>query len=111
MRSRASALDVVHPGAGLLSLAARDVGDGGGAEGVAQRLDPLLPDPAGLFALLADDAVECLHHLEHVDLIGRARQRVTALGAAVADQDPGAPERREELLQELHGYVPPLRDL
>ena len=46
-------LDVVHPRAGLLGLAAGDVGDRGAAEDVAERLDALLPDAAGLLALLA----------------------------------------------------------
>jgi hypothetical protein len=89
---------VVHARAGLLGLAAGDVGDRGGAEGGAQGLHPLLPDPAGLLALLAHDPVKCLHDLQDADLVRRAGKRVAALGAAMADQDPGAPERREELL-------------
>src|SRR5919109_2235038 len=88
-------LYVVHAGAGPLGLAAGYVLDGGGAEGRAQRLHPLLPDPAGLLSLLADHPVQRLHDLEHVDLIGRPGQRVAALGAAMADQDPRPPQGRE----------------
>src|SRR5829696_3927500 len=69
------ALDVVHPRAGFLGLAAGDVGDRGGAEGGAERLHALLPDAAGLLALLADHAVQRLDHLEDVDLTGRAGER------------------------------------
>ena len=99
------------PDAGLLGLAAGNVGDRRVAERGAQRLHPLLPDPAGLLSLLADDAIEGLDDLEHVDLIGRLGQRVPALGAAVADQDPRAAERREELLEELDRDAAPLGHL
>src|SRR5438045_947610 len=94
--------DVVHPRPRLLALAAGDVGDRGGAEGRAKGLHSFLPDATGLLALLTDDAVEGLDDLEHVDLVGGLGERVAALGAAVADQDSGASQGREELLEELH---------
>src|SRR4051794_40610426 len=95
LTARECGLDVVHPRAGPLGLAAGDLGDCGGAEGRAQCLHPLLPDPAGLLALLADDAVERLDPLEDGDLVWGAGERVTAFGPAMADQDPGASQRRE----------------
>src|ERR671910_1404181 len=103
--------DVVHARAGPLGLAAGDVGDRGGAEGGAQGLHPLLPDAAGLLALLADYAVEGLDHLQHGDLRGRPGERVAALCATVADQDPRPAQRREELLEELDRDVAALGDL
>src|SRR3954451_18954916 len=57
-RIRGLRSDVVHPRAGLLGLAAGDVGDRRRAEDLAQRLDSLGPDAAGLLALLAQAAVE-----------------------------------------------------
>src|SRR3954453_19836510 len=104
-------LDVVHPRPGLLGLASGDVGDRGGAEGGAQRLHSLLPDAAGLLSFLAHDPVESLDDLEHVDLVGRLGERVAALGATVADQDSGAAQCREELLEELHRDTAALCDL
>src|SRR5215208_3987591 len=103
--------NVVHPRAGLLGLAPGDVGDRGGAKSRAESLHPLLPDPAGLLALLSHHTIEGLHDLEDVDLIRRTRQRVAALGPTMADQDPGATQRREELLEELHGDPAPLGHL
>src|SRR5215207_5081290 len=103
--------DVVHARAGSLGLAARDVCDRGGAEGGTERLHPLLPDSTGFLPLLADDAVQGLHDLEDVDVIRRAGQPVTALGAAVADQDSRPAQRREELLEELNRDIAAIGDL
>ncbi len=50
---------------------------------------------------LADGAVEELDDLEHGHLGGRAGEAVAALDAALGAQDAGAPERGEELLEEL----------
>src|SRR4029077_10098062 len=107
----ASALDVVHPGAGPLGLAAGDVGDCRIAEGGPQRLHPLVPDASGLLALLAENPIEGLDDLEDVDLVCGAGERVAALGAAVADQDARAAQGREELLEELDGDAAALGDL
>src|SRR5687768_1182204 len=103
----AGTLDVVHPRAGLLRLAAGDVGDRGSSEDVAEGLDALLPDAAGLLALLPHLAVEGLDDLKHVDLLGRAGERVAALDAAVALEQAIPAQGREELLEELHGHRPP----
>ena len=78
---------------------------------VVQRLHSFLPDAAGLLALLADDAVEGLNYLEDGDLVGGLGERVAALRPAVADQDPGTAERREELLEELDRNAPAVGDL
>src|SRR5262249_4041991 len=77
----------------------------------AERLHPLLPDPAGLLALLADYAVERLHDLQDADVLRRPGERVAALRPTVAGEDARSPERGEELLQELHGDPSPLGDL
>ena len=59
----------------------------------------------------ADLAVERLDHLEHGDLVGRAGERVAALHSAMTDQEPGATQGREELLEELDRDPAPLGDL
>ena len=58
-------------------------------------------DVGDAVCLLADHPVERLDHLQHRDLLGRPGERVAALGAAVADQDAGPAQGREELFEEL----------
>ncbi len=72
---------------------------------------PSLPDPAGLLALLPHPAVERLHDLEHGDLLRGPGERVAALDAAMALQQPVATQGREELLEELDRHPPALGDL
>src|ERR1700710_3198405 len=101
-----SGSDEVHAGAGLFGLAAGDFGDRRLAEDLAQGADALRPDAAGLVGFGADFAVEGLDDLEHRDLFGRSREGVAAAHAAMAGQQTGASEGREELLEELLGDVP-----
>src|ERR1700753_863280 len=63
------------------------------------------PDAAGLVGFGADFAVEGLDDLEDGDLFRRARERVAAAHAAVAGEEAGAAQGREELLEELLGDV------
>ena len=58
-----------------------------------------------------DPAVERLHDLEHGDLLGGTRERVAALDAAMALQEPVAAQGGEQLLEELHRHASPLGDL
>ena len=99
------------PASEALGLAAGDLGDRGAAEDFAQRPHPIGPDASRLVGLLADLAVEGLDYLEHVYLLRRAGKRVTTLDATVAGQKPGPAQGREELLEELLGDVPALREL
>src|ERR1700710_2933007 len=98
-----SGSDEVHAGAGLFGLAAGDFGDRRLTEDLAQGADALGPDAAGLFGFGADFAVEGLDDLEHGDLFRRAREGVAAAHAAVAGQQTGPAQGREELLEELLG--------
>src|SRR4051812_33975694 len=75
---RRSSSDVVHPGAGLLGLAARDFGDSRLAEALAQGGHSLGPDAARLVGLLPDPPVERLHDVQHRDLVGGPREGVAA---------------------------------
>src|SRR5215218_5205270 len=104
-------LDEVHAAAGLFGLAAGDFGDRGLAEDLAQGGDALAPDAAGLVGFLADLAVEGLDDLQHGDLFGWARERVAAAHAAVAGQQAGPAQGREQLLEELLGDVAALGQL
>src|SRR5204862_3079937 len=103
--------DVVHPRARLLGLAAGDVRDRRRAEHLAEGFDALGPDAAGLLALLPQAAVQRLDDLQDVDLLRGPGQRVAALDAAVALEEAVAAEGREELLEELDGHRPALRNL
>ena len=99
---RARRLDVVHRRVGL-GLALGEVGDRGRAEGGLERVDGLGPDLVGGAGAGAELAVEQLGDLEHGDLGGRAGEQVAALDAALALEDAGAAERREQALEELDG--------
>ena len=94
-----------------LGLAAGDVGDRRRAEDIAQRLDALGPDAAGLAGFLADLAVERLDDLDHADLIGGPGEAVAALDAALAGEQAIAAQGREELLEELDRHPAALGDL
>ena len=59
----------------------------------------------------AQPALERLDDLEDGDLLGRAGERVAALHAALALQDPRAPQRREQALEELDRDVAAAGDL
>src|ERR1700742_1502361 len=102
---RTVGLDEVHAGAGLFGLAAGDFGDRRLAEDLAEGADALRPDAAGLFGFRADFAVEGLDDLEDGDLFRRSGEGVAAAHAAVAGEETGAAEGREELLEELLGDV------
>ena len=67
--------------------------------------------PPASSACGADFAVEGLDDLEHGDLFGRPREGVAAAHPAVAGEETGAAEGREELLEELLGDVPAFRKL
>ena len=61
--------------------------------------------------VLADRAVKQLDKLEHGDLGGRLCERVAPLDPPLRAEDPRAPKRREQLLEELRRDLPPPREL
>src|SRR5205807_3478709 len=90
--------DVIHGRAGGPRLGLGDVGDRVLREHLARSARGIREHARGA---AANWAVEQLHELEHADLAGLAGEGVAALHAALRAQDPGPPERGEQLLEEL----------
>src|SRR5436309_2063470 len=111
MLSPSPPLDVVHLRARRPRLALGDLRDRDRAELVAQRSDRSGPQRIGADGLRVERALERLHDLEDRYLGGLAGERVAALHAALALEDPGTAEGGEHALEKLHGDVPAACDL
>jgi hypothetical protein len=83
--SRLNPLDVIHRRPGGARLRLGDVRDGRLREHRTRGLRRVREHAGGA---ATDRPVEQLDELEHADLPGRARERVTALDAALGAQHP-----------------------
>src|ERR1700721_1066148 len=94
--------DVVHRRAGLTRLALDHVGDRRLREHPAGGLGGGGEDALGV---ASERAIEQLDDLQHAHRRGLARKPVAALYAPLRADHPGAAQRGEQLLEELHGHI------
>jgi hypothetical protein len=92
-------------------LALDHVGDRRAGQDRAHGVRGLAPDGSAGRGVGADLALEQLDHLEDGDLARRAGEAVAALDAALRLEDPGAAQRGEQPLEELHRDVAGAREV